>query len=208
MMTILGTLTGSYQITFRTSKSLFRFRNFTFSLSLGRSITLWINPGKAFGKSYQNINFHKKREITVVIKSLQIVTFTIFYENNIFCMSGRNENRMNNPVGRQLYQEIDPFYKKTFRPVSFFSNMIQTVKSSFFNKRKSFIFGLSRRTRGSGNGPNSDHHGNRRSKKWSEGFQDEYQKYLFIRCVMAEFPFWLYFDHIDGDLFLLTSWLI
>ena len=131
MMTILGTLTGSYQITFRTSKSLFRFRNFTFSLSLGRSITLWINPGKAFGKSYQNINFHKKREITVVIKSLQIVTFTIFYENNIFCMSGRNENRMNNPVGRQLYQEIDPFLQENV-PTSFIFSKHDSNSEIFF----------------------------------------------------------------------------
>ena len=207
-MTILGTLTGSYQITFRTSKSLFRFRNFTFSLSLGRSITLWINPGKAFGKSYQNINFHKKREITVVIKSLQIVTFTIFMKIIFFACPDGMKTGWTIPLDVNYIKRLILFYKKTFRPVSFFSNMIQTVKSSFFNKRKSFIFGLSRRTGGSGNRPNSYHHGNRRSEKWSEGFQDEYQKYLFIRCVMAEFPFWLYFDHIDGDLFLLTSWLI
>ena len=33
-------------------------------------------------------------------------------------MSGRNENRMNNPVGRQLYQEIDPFLQENV-PTSF-----------------------------------------------------------------------------------------
>ena len=64
------------------------------------------------------------------------MTFAIFYEINIFCMSGRNENRMNNPVGRQLYQEIDPFLQENV-PTSFiYSNTIQSVKSSIFNKRK------------------------------------------------------------------------
>ena len=37
-------------------------------------------------------------------------------------MSGRNENRMNNPVGRQLYQEIDPFLQENVPTSSIFKH--------------------------------------------------------------------------------------
>ena len=51
-------------------------------------------------------------------------------------MSGRNENRMNNPVGRQLYQEIDPFLQENV-PTSFtfhfldFSNHVRSKMGYF-----------------------------------------------------------------------------
>ena len=59
------------------------------------------------------------------------MALTIFYENNIFCMSGRNENRMNNPVGRQLYQEIDPFLQENV-PTSFSFHFLDFEPDSNF----------------------------------------------------------------------------